>query len=618
MKKLFAAINRSLTGKLIIAMALFIVIGSVVLWLTMVHKQERDLMAGAYNMVSSFSEVTLKSLRHDMLTDRTDDIRKVLQSLATTDYIERVRIIDSRGKIFASSVQGELGRSVDRTWPACASCHSKEWKEGTSLVHQRQWTVYRDSNGSRNLTLLEPIRNEPDCFTASCHVHPESQQVIGVMLSDYSLAPIDARISEQILQVSLSLFLVVMFIGVVVSLILWKIVIKPVSNLDDGMRAVSSGDLAHKVEVSSFDEIGRLANTFNAMTDELAAARHRMESWTQTLEEEVTKKTRQIRETQERLIQAEKHAALGRLTADIAHEIRNPLTAVGGFGRRLIKLASTDQQKRYAELIASEADRLEHILKDVLLFSWEPQLHFEEMSLAEIVEETVALFTETCGELGIRLESEITCQLPVIVEKEHVKQAIINLVANAMDALPDGGTILIRVTKEQANAIDYVAIHIIDSGPGVPEESLIHIFEPFYTTKKVGKGTGLGLSISRKIIAEHGGFLRVCNREGGGFMACLFFPYQTVEDRQGVPCWQYMKCGRESDHSVTCPAYPYFGRCCWAVAGTLCAGRVQGTFAQKIADCKQCSFFQSLRGDGELPETACAGAISTLKEKGRI
>jgi hypothetical protein len=120
------------------------------------------------------------------------------------------------------------------------------------------------------------------------------------------------------------------------------------------------------------------------------------------------------------------------------------------------------------------------------------------------------------------------------------------------------------------------------------------IFEPFFSTKEIGHGTGLGLSITRKIIEEHGGFIGAESIVEKGSTFSLYFPYQSEEDSLKVKCWEYMKCGRDKDSTIRCPAYPDFGRICWAVAGTFCEAKVQGTFAQKYEDCRRCGFHQKI------------------------
>ena len=94
---------------------------------------------------------------------------------------------------------------------------------------------------------------------------------------------------------------------------------------------------------------------------------------------------------------------------------------------------------------------------------------------------------------------------------------------------------------------------------------------------------------------EHGGFVKVESVEGEGTSFTLYFPFQSEEESAQVKCWEYMKCGRDKDCSMKCPAYPNFGRICWAVAGTFCEGKIQGTFAQKYEDCKKCEFYQKMR-----------------------
>ncbi len=158
--------------------------------------------------------------------------------------------------------------------------------------------------------------------------------------------------------------------------------------------------------------------------------------------------------------------------------------------------------------------------------------------------------------------------------------------------MPKGGILTISTKAEEINNITYVAIHISDTGPGIPEDQLALIFEPFHTTKGIGHGTGLGLSISRKIIEEHGGFIRAKNSDEGGLTVSIYFPYQSEDDLARMPCWEFMKCKRDVNKEIKCPAYPNFGRACWVVAGTFCEGKVQGTFAQKLEDCRKCEFYK--------------------------
>jgi hypothetical protein len=158
--------------------------------------------------------------------------------------------------------------------------------------------------------------------------------------------------------------------------------------------------------------------------------------------------------------------------------------------------------------------------------------------------------------------------------------------------MPDGGTLTVGTTAETIHNAHYVAVHVSDTGAGIPANKLRLIFEPFHTTKISGSGTGLGLSIAKKIVDEHGGFIQSVNNKGRGITFCLYFPCQTDEDLNRTPCWEFMKCGRDVNSEVKCPAHPNFGRSCWVVAGTFCEGKAQGTFAQKYEDCKKCEFYK--------------------------
>ncbi len=308
-----------------------------------------------------------------------------------------------------------------------------------------------------------------------------------------------------------------------------------------------------------------------------------------------------LKSMQARLIKAEKLSAIGRLTADIAHEIRNPLAALGGMARRLDRrLKEGTKEKDYVKVIMSEAARLEAILGDILILSSEDQLF--ELKRGDInapVREAAPFFCDICKEEKIRLKEEYAPDLPrVYFEYDQIKQAVGNLITNAVDALlPGGGQITIRTGTEYFNEVLWVTVQVSDTGKGISADKLELIFQPFYSTKKIGRGTGLGLSIVRKIMEEHRGFVRDKSEPGQGTSFTLYFPYQSEEDDKKTPCWEYLKCGIEKDPSRHCPSYPYFGRICWAIAGTLCEGRIMGIYATKIHECRLCPFYRSCKGE---------------------
>ena len=309
-----------------------------------------------------------------------------------------------------------------------------------------------------------------------------------------------------------------------------------------------------------------------------------------------------------RLVQVEKMSELGRMAADIAHEIRNPLTSIGGFARRLEKRISQIKDEKecvlimskeieHAEIIISEVNRLERILKDILTFSREVKYKFEYQEVNGIVKEALQTFIAACKEDSIRVEEKLDTTLPeILIDRDAVRLAVNNLISNAIGAMPEKGTIRTRTLMEELNNINYVAIEITDTGHGIPEDKLSMIFEPFYSSKEIGKGTGLGLSICKKIIDEHNGLIRVESELDKGTSFKLLFPYESKEEDNKMKCWEFNSCGADKTGTgaavIQCPAWPHYGRICWAVAGTFCGKSVNGIIAQKLGSCHKCEFYQ--------------------------
>lgn len=315
------------------------------------------------------------------------------------------------------------------------------------------------------------------------------------------------------------------------------------------------------------------------------------------LNQELNNSLESLTRMQEKLVEHEKLSALGRFTADVAHEIRNPLTALGGIARRLAKrLPAGTKEKSYSDLIVSEAARLESILRDVLTYSEKGQNHFKRHDLNKTISEAAPFFCDACQENKIKLKENYSDDLPKIyLHLDHIKQAVGNIILNAIEAMPHGGILTVNTGMEEENSIHWLTVTIADTGEGIPEDALDYIFEPFHSTKKTGIGTGLGLPIAHKIMEEHRGFIRVDSDPDRGSSFKLYFPYQREEEDTKTPCWEFIGCGIEKDSTRRCPAYPYFGRICYGVAGTLCEWGTSGIYAEKIEECTKCPFYEELQ-----------------------
>ncbi|HEU0265771.1 MAG TPA: ATP-binding protein [Geobacterales bacterium] len=231
-----------------------------------------------------------------------------------------------------------------------------------------------------------------------------------------------------------------------------------------------------------------------------------------------------LREAQERIIQNEKLAAIGEMAASIAHELKNPMVAVGGFARRLRKsIATGSEEWQYADTIVREVSRLEQMLKEVLSYSRQSKLQKERLAIAEVVEDALATVSLTLAESGIEVLQEGDGHGPLVEgDRQQLKQVFINLFLNAQEAMRSGGRLVVSVSSSSQGLQGEVAVTVSDSGGGIPVEVLANIFNPFFTTKS--SGTGLGLPIAHRIITAHAGRIEIDNRPGIGAAFTVVLP----------------------------------------------------------------------------------------------
>jgi signal transduction histidine kinase len=243
------------------------------------------------------------------------------------------------------------------------------------------------------------------------------------------------------------------------------------------------------------------------------------------------KESRKVAEKlQEKIVEYEKLSALGRLTANVAHEIRNPVTVIGGLIERLKKgFHHEAKENEYLELISAEAKRLEEILKDVLVFSDKAFFKRDMRTINKTVDDTIAHYETKCKRASIVIDKFLKDVLPVYIDEKQVKVAIGNVISNAIDAMPDGGTLTVSTDVEPLSGKNYVAVKVMDTGVGISEERIKMIYEPFFTTKREKQVTGLGLPIARKIVEGHGGLIKVNSAAGKGSDFTMFFPYRSAD-----------------------------------------------------------------------------------------
>jgi len=207
-------------------------------------------------------------------------------------------------------------------------------------------------------------------------------------------------------------------------------------------------------------------------------------------------------------------ASVGKLSAGVAHEIGNPLSIIIGYLEFLSRSSNLNEQERESlKRAEEETRRINQIIKELLDYSRPLSQTYEPVDINQVIDETLNLVKFQKGFDRIQTELKLEDSLPPVMgNRNQIKQVLINLLLNARDAMPEGGILTIRTTKEN----QHIQIEVIDSGVGISEQNLKKIFDPFFTTKEPGKGIGLGLSISLKLVETMGGKIEVESKPGQG------------------------------------------------------------------------------------------------------
>jgi two-component system NtrC family sensor kinase len=509
----------SLSAALSLALLAFT---GLVLWI--VYHEIVDRLS---DHVTQVSEIISSSTRHAMLQNEPGYIDRVIQDVANQQKIDRIRIIGKDGRISHSTVPGEIGTAIDRNAEACTHCH-----EGDRVPNGRRTWTFTNGSGNGMLASMQVIRNEPSCYNAACHQHSKEKTVLGVLDILYPLDDITTRLRTGTFWIAV---LSVLFVGAAASaaaISIHRLVYLPLRDLEKGAHRLATGNLDEPIPVRSDDEFGKLATSFNAMTEALRTSRAQLSDWAHTLEHKVEKRTAELKQAQKEMMRGEKLASVGLLASGVAHELNNPLTGILTFShllRRKMPDGSADAEDM--DLVIKETRRCAAIIKRLLDFARDKVPEKKFVDVNQVIEDTVRIVEQPAHLRNIDINLGLDRTLPAMwIDADQIKQVIMNMVVNAQHAVEQKGSITIttaRTTRARSGGgkpVPMVEIAIADTGCGIPEENLQRIFDPFFTSKAVGKGTGLGLSVSHGIVEAHGGAIEVSSTAGEGSTFRVLLP----------------------------------------------------------------------------------------------
>jgi len=309
---------------------------------------------------------------------------------------------------------------------------------------------------------------------------------------------------------------------------------RPILQLRSMSQAVAGGDLERTSGLVRTDEIGELANAFDIMTLRL---RERTEEAARLYEEavkrakELVEMNTRLQATQAQLVQSEKLASVGQLTAGIVHDVKNPLAVIKGLAEELAAEGDLDAFSiEGLETIRDSASKANTIVTDLLKFARQSTPEMQTRDMCATLESVFRLTEYLLRKGNVTLVPDLPLtSVMATYDAQQIEQVLINLVMNAVQAMPEGGTLDVSLKEQDDNLV----VTLRDSGVGIPEENIVRIFDPFFTTKPEGEGTGLGLSVSYGIVSRHRGLIEVESEVGIGttFIVSLPLRVDSIEQQ---------------------------------------------------------------------------------------
>jgi signal transduction histidine kinase len=438
----------------------------------------KDMDRGRQERAELFANMVAGGVSNVMLSGQPDAVPGLLSTLVghRNDLVS-ASLLGAEGVISASTERAMLGQ---RPWPAPQNVTAT--------------TIIPAPGGDASVfAVLQPIANLPAC--ARCHgTQAAANGWLDLRFSRDPVMEAETRLAR-----TLTFSAGVAFIALL-GILLWLLgreAVTPLQRLVAAMRRAESGDLGVRADEGRPDELGTAARSFDAMLAALRRSQAELEAF-----------------YRERMVRADRFAAVGEIATGLAHEIKNPLAGLSG----ALELMAEDlaDNARHSEVLTEmrhQVQRLTNTMESLLSFARPPRAKLRATDVNVSVEKVLFLIRQQCRDGCVTIVPDLGASLPnVLADSSQLEQVFLNLCLNACQAMQkrDGSRLVVRTRPGEGT----VHVEIEDSGPGIPAEARPHVFKPFYTTK--GEGNGLGLAISARIVSEHGGHIGYrCPAEGG-------------------------------------------------------------------------------------------------------
>ncbi|TDO04026.1 two-component system NtrC family sensor kinase [Sunxiuqinia elliptica] len=471
-----------------------------------------------------------------MLKNDQASLQRTLDLINNMSGIDNVSMYDANNNLAYTSISA---KSANHSDPDCISCHvdfsqmfSAEEKSYRIIEAKSECIMNPDNDSVRNLMIKSPILNAPSCHTAACHAHSADQKILGSLIIKMPLEKLDSALQESTTDFFLMATLITILFILFLILFTNKKIKNPLNEIIRAAEKVAKGDKNTRLRIkpNSLSDMRMVSYAFNEMLDNLHTANTELQNWSQQLEYKVQKKSEELGQAQNELINIERIASLGKLSLSVAHEINNPLSGILIYTKLIYKQLSNpalDQTKvnnmlKHLKLIESETKRCGDIVKGLLDFSKKDQEGFEAKHLHKILSDTATLMSHPMKIANIHFLTDLSAKHDqIFCSPNQIKQACMAILVNASEAVGENGEITLRTHNPNS---DQVEIEIIDNGIGIAEADLPYVFEPFFSTKEKASGTGLGLSIVHGIIQSHKGKTEAKSQPGKGTTIAITLP----------------------------------------------------------------------------------------------